>query len=130
MRPGKLAVLVLEEEPALALVRVERPSLVGSTDIELPGSTCWQGAPNRSSLLAVGVSRWGWSARGRQEERGEVKGSGGGQPRQRVLSLRWKKPCFLPRPQPELDCELTLHNLHNVSHCCLHEDITSNDSVY
>ena len=95
---------VLEELMlVLELVLVERPSLLGRTDMELPGSTCWQGAPKRSSLLAVGVRRCGWSASGRQEERGELKGSGGGQPRHRVLSLRWKNPCFLPRPLPELD---------------------------
>ena len=72
---------------------MERPNLVGSTfrveELDpSPLSTCCLGMPNKSSLLAVGVSSWGWSARGRASAIGVENGSGGGQPRHSVESLQ------------------------------------------
>lgn len=85
----------------LRLRRVGRASrgLVESEPVEFKVMGCF-GMPKSSSRRAFGWSRCGWSANGRPSDIGSSKGSGGGQPRQRVDSERWKNECFLPLPDP------------------------------
>ena len=78
------------------------PNLVGSTakGLEVVVLRGCFGEPKRSSLLALGCSNCGCSAKGIGSE--VPKGSGGGQPKHNVDSDLWKKICR--RPLLSLSC--------------------------